>query len=323
MAGDPLPWDLQREVALIPNAIWEQGPEAVAERIAEIEAEWAVRKFPHAEELEQQEDGRFEVRHVPDTPPSAQYTPLDPDTALDAVISETSVAPKLVWDEERSVHRIAHDPPFNKETITFVINRLELLLAAAISTSRNGITEHAYEAILIYAVLADPHQDISLTATTLQDAWVSLDHNLSDPDPAYPSDPQHLNLRDALREAVEEICDNSVIATERCKKLAKMPNIPITREMRESATGLAEAAAEFTDEEAHAVLEADAEGIETDPHPPKSKVARFFNYVATIAKHAKETLDRAQGSVTYFAKLEKFVTKVTVWIKWLLENWPF
>lgn len=44
MAGDPLPWDLQREVALIPDEIWQQGPEAVAERIAEIEARFEVKR---------------------------------------------------------------------------------------------------------------------------------------------------------------------------------------------------------------------------------------------------------------------------------------
>jgi hypothetical protein len=38
MAGDPLPWDLQEQVALIPNEVWEAGPEAVAKEIAKIEA---------------------------------------------------------------------------------------------------------------------------------------------------------------------------------------------------------------------------------------------------------------------------------------------
>jgi hypothetical protein len=43
MAGDPLPWDLQERIALIPNEIWEAGPEAVAEEIARIEAEFELR----------------------------------------------------------------------------------------------------------------------------------------------------------------------------------------------------------------------------------------------------------------------------------------
>ena len=40
MAGDPLPWDLQRKIAVIPHDIWEAGPEAVAKRIREIEDEY-------------------------------------------------------------------------------------------------------------------------------------------------------------------------------------------------------------------------------------------------------------------------------------------
>lgn len=51
MAGDPLPWELQREIALIPDAIWQQGPEAVALRIAEIEADYFA-KLPLAEKIE-------------------------------------------------------------------------------------------------------------------------------------------------------------------------------------------------------------------------------------------------------------------------------
>lgn len=41
MAGDPLPWDLQEQIALIPSEVWEAGPEAVAEEIARIEEEFS------------------------------------------------------------------------------------------------------------------------------------------------------------------------------------------------------------------------------------------------------------------------------------------
>jgi len=40
MAGDPLPWDLQEQIALIPDGIWQAGPQAVAVRIAEIERQF-------------------------------------------------------------------------------------------------------------------------------------------------------------------------------------------------------------------------------------------------------------------------------------------
>lgn len=38
--GEPLPWDLQRDIALIDNEIWEAGPDAIAEEIARIEEEF-------------------------------------------------------------------------------------------------------------------------------------------------------------------------------------------------------------------------------------------------------------------------------------------
>ncbi|MBF9034047.1 hypothetical protein HKCCE2091_07330 [Rhodobacterales bacterium HKCCE2091] len=44
MAGIPLPWELQQEIALIPNAVWDAGPEAVAEAINLIEAKHDLRR---------------------------------------------------------------------------------------------------------------------------------------------------------------------------------------------------------------------------------------------------------------------------------------
>ena len=52
LIGEPLDWELQRRVALIDNAIWGAGPEAVAAEIAKIEAEILSEKTPRAERLE-------------------------------------------------------------------------------------------------------------------------------------------------------------------------------------------------------------------------------------------------------------------------------
>jgi hypothetical protein len=62
MSGDPLPWALQKQIALIPNEIWEAGPEAVAEEIARIEADYWAEHLPQAEEVVAREDGRFDIR---------------------------------------------------------------------------------------------------------------------------------------------------------------------------------------------------------------------------------------------------------------------
>ena len=49
VSGQWLDWNLQREVALIPDDIWQQGPKAVAAAIAEIEARRAARHDLHEE----------------------------------------------------------------------------------------------------------------------------------------------------------------------------------------------------------------------------------------------------------------------------------
>ena len=61
MAGDPLPWDLQERVALIPDEIWEAGPEAVAEEIEKIRSRYELET--RIEELEQRLAETEATRH--------------------------------------------------------------------------------------------------------------------------------------------------------------------------------------------------------------------------------------------------------------------
>jgi hypothetical protein len=56
-----LPIDLQRDVALIEDAVWQQGPKAVAEAIAAIELRRAILLTPNAEEVLRDEAGLFYV----------------------------------------------------------------------------------------------------------------------------------------------------------------------------------------------------------------------------------------------------------------------
>ncbi len=57
--GAPMDWELQRRVALIPQEVWEAGAGAVAEAIAEIEAEWDAER----QSIEPRRP-EFEPRHV-------------------------------------------------------------------------------------------------------------------------------------------------------------------------------------------------------------------------------------------------------------------
>ncbi len=66
LIGDPIDWELQRRVALIEEAIWEAGPEAVAEEIERIRAEWLAEQLPQADQVEfDLEDGLFQSTPIP------------------------------------------------------------------------------------------------------------------------------------------------------------------------------------------------------------------------------------------------------------------
>lgn len=64
--GKPLDWELQRRVAVIDDAIWEQGPEAVAAAIDKVKAEMLSEKLPMAEIIEVNPDtGKFRAVPIP------------------------------------------------------------------------------------------------------------------------------------------------------------------------------------------------------------------------------------------------------------------
>lgn len=64
--GKPLDWELQRQVALIDDTIWDQGPKAVADEIGRIKAEMLSEKLPMAETIEvNPETGKFRAVPIP------------------------------------------------------------------------------------------------------------------------------------------------------------------------------------------------------------------------------------------------------------------
>ncbi|WP_260100847.1 hypothetical protein [Phaeobacter inhibens] len=64
--GKPLDWELQRRVALIDDAIWDAGPEAVATEIERIKTEFLAEKLPMAETIElNPETGKFRAIPIP------------------------------------------------------------------------------------------------------------------------------------------------------------------------------------------------------------------------------------------------------------------
>ncbi len=89
MAGDPLPWDLQEQIALIPNEIWEAGPEAVAEEIARIEAAFELRERIAEVEADQANKAEKRLGIGGNNPPEEIH---DPETAQQVLMLWESIA---------------------------------------------------------------------------------------------------------------------------------------------------------------------------------------------------------------------------------------
>ena len=81
--GHPMDWELQRRVALIPDAVWQDGPAAVAAEIARIEAEFLAEAVPQAERAEV-DAATGKVRFVP--------IPVENPRLLGAVLGQVADA---------------------------------------------------------------------------------------------------------------------------------------------------------------------------------------------------------------------------------------
>lgn len=106
MAGNPLPWDLQERIALIPNEIWKAGPEAVAEEIARIEAAFELRQRIAEVEADQVNIADKRLGIGGNNPPEEID---DPQTAQQVVILWDSIAglKEQVEAEEPDAKRVA------------------------------------------------------------------------------------------------------------------------------------------------------------------------------------------------------------------------
>ncbi len=63
--GQPMDWDMQREIALIPDEDWKKGPEHIAGLIAEIEARYLTDSTPLAEQVVWTAEDRLAVEPIP------------------------------------------------------------------------------------------------------------------------------------------------------------------------------------------------------------------------------------------------------------------
>lgn len=71
-------WDLQLQVALIEDSIWNAGPQAVAEEIQHIQTEFLSTKLPQTETLSREDDSLYVVHSVV----------ADPDQMIDRIFAQ-------------------------------------------------------------------------------------------------------------------------------------------------------------------------------------------------------------------------------------------
>lgn len=93
-SGQWLDWDLQREVALIPDEVWQSGPKAVAEAIARIEEKFALREQvsqlrAELESVQQQIASQASLAHRShNQPPELVETPATVIVQVATLVSE-------------------------------------------------------------------------------------------------------------------------------------------------------------------------------------------------------------------------------------------
>ena len=88
LKGEPLPWELQEKVALIPDDIWSQGPNVVAGEIRKLELESKTSAYPRL--VRDTEAGVFRVEEDP-LPPAevADFVCRRISLALDAALKSS------------------------------------------------------------------------------------------------------------------------------------------------------------------------------------------------------------------------------------------
>lgn len=111
--GKPIDWELQRRVALIPDPIWEAGPEAAGKEIERIRAAYEVEK--RARELEESARKIFStVRGIGHNNPPA---PIDK-------LSDTSDGITIIWDAARELREQAQSPQPEKHRVHKAVDAL-------------------------------------------------------------------------------------------------------------------------------------------------------------------------------------------------------
>ncbi|WP_235438851.1 hypothetical protein [Candidatus Rhodobacter oscarellae] len=128
--GTPIDWELQKKVASIGSWVWEAGPEAVAEEIEKIKADFLVEKSPLAEKVEFNEvTGKFNTVPQPIAKPELLGATLSQvEDALEDCLAHPSNGlsdrSRETRDIRRTLTRYANDPQRIEMNLTTVATGL-------------------------------------------------------------------------------------------------------------------------------------------------------------------------------------------------------
>ncbi|WP_226892534.1 hypothetical protein [Phycobacter azelaicus] len=127
--GKPLDWELQRRVALIDDAIWNQGPEAVAKEIERIKAAYLTERLPLAETIEVSPDtSKFRAVPIPveNAPLMSALLTQIADATEDALHGHNGLTERSgdIRKLGRVITRYGNDPQQAELTLTTVAKSL-------------------------------------------------------------------------------------------------------------------------------------------------------------------------------------------------------
>lgn len=135
LKGDPLPWDLQREIALIDKAIWEAGAEPVAKEIAQIEARFEI--LQRIEDLEKERDSfRRQIigvgHNLPPEPIETELLVHELRTVQDAIDSIKDEASKEQPNKSRLKGAVEVIAAVLKEILKWTASKADLAVETMI-----------------------------------------------------------------------------------------------------------------------------------------------------------------------------------------------
>lgn len=207
--GRPLPVELLRRVLIeVSDGTWAAGVEAVAERIAEIEADYLA-ETTHVEEHHSNagsETARFE------------------GSLPKLILSNEPIAPSLVETAERDRLTFDLNLPGELDSVQFAVTNLQAALEHALeSSAENGFSKNSAEAEILSLALFKLPKEPRYLIGPLDQAYRSFDRKLEIGE--YPKDGALEFLSNQCRAHVMQFAELDAKAKEHLESFSALPEV--------------------------------------------------------------------------------------------------